>query len=405
MNDKPGFQRKRQRWLSWNRLLVLTAALAGALVIHFLNSNEIGVINSRETLRLTSAPHIHNRSEELTQRGKPLQNEEISIDAKRLDAAPYKVYTGVYVANNFNLNLKTPSYSSKGFLWLNWNKEMQDYLSEKETTIEKIINLENDINPETSAITPTGDAGASQQPDGSFIQSFIYTGDFFIDNLNLKRFPFNEIRLPIVLEVDDPGDQLNYAKLRLIPSLRDSGIGLYADLTGWLTQGWSIGEYRHHFASTLGLSERDEEYSQIIMDVSYGRSTWSAFWKLIQPLLVVMASIVLITRVSSEFRLEIPIAVLLSLVFLQEGYRSDLPELAYLTFLDKVYVVCYITSFIGFALALYTESQAAVIQSTEDPDKRSRTERRLNLVNQSWPSLCIAGMITAVAITWLSIAD
>ena len=59
----------------------------------------------------------------------------------------------------------------------------------------------------------------------------------------------------------------------------------------------------------------DEEYSQLIFDVSYQRSSWSAFWTLIQPLVVVMASIVLITRVLTEFRVEIPIAVLLTLIF------------------------------------------------------------------------------------------
>ena len=184
----------------------------------------------------------------------------------------------------------------------------------------------------------------------------LYTGDFYIDNLDLRRFPFNSVSLPVVLEVDDPVGDLTYESLRLIPDLRDSGIGQYSDLFGWLTRGWSFGEFRHHFASGLGFSAEDEEYSQLIFDVSYQRSSWSAFWTLIQPLVVVMASIVLITRVLTEFRVEIPIAVLLTLIFLQDGYRSELPNLPYLSFLDSVYAIAYILSIVSFALVLYLEA-------------------------------------------------
>ena len=204
------------------------------------------------------------------------------------------------------------------------------------------------------------------------------------------------------LEVDDPIGDLTYQSLRLIPDLRDSGIGQYSDLFGWLTRGWSFGEFRHHFASGLGVSAVDEEYSQLIFDVSYQRSSWSAFWTLIQPLVVVMASIVLITRVLTEFRVEIPIAVLLTLIFLQDGYRSELPNLPYLSFLDSVYAIAYLLSIVSFALVLYLESLKRRA-SLEQSGRRGLILERIRLYEQSWPAVSLLVMVLLSAASWLLI--
>jgi hypothetical protein len=230
----------------------------------------------------------------------------------------------------------------------------------------------------------------------------LYTGDFYIDNLDLRRFPFSSVSLPVVLEVDDPVGDLTYKSLRLIPDLRDSGIGQYSDLFGWLTRGWSFGEFRHHFASGLGVSAVDEEYSQLIFDVSYQRSSWSAFWTLIQPLVVVMASIVLITRVLTEFRVEIPIAVLLTLIFLQDGYRSELPNLPYLSFLDSVYAIAYLLSIVSFALVLYLESLKRRA-SLEQGERRVLILGRIHFYEQSWPPMSLLVMVLLSAASWLLI--
>lgn len=394
-------RRLRQRLFRWNTLLLLLACLTGLIIVLFLNYQDIGVISSREKLRLSSAPRVLSSSERTMHRGKPLVKDEISLDALRLNQAPYRIYTGIYITNNYDLNLKTPSYSSKGYIWMNWNPSFEQYLQEHNTTIEEVINLENDINSAGGTIQRIGDNVPTTLEDGSLIQSFTYSGQFYIDNLNLKRYPFNEINLPIKIEAKDPGDGLDYNRLRLTPNISESGIGRNSSLTGWLTQGWAIGEYRHHFATNLGISNSDEEYSQVIMDVSYGRSTWSAFWKLIQPLLVIMSAIILITKVVVEFRIEIPVAVLLSLVFLQEGYRGNLPDLAYLTFLDQIYVICYIAAFTSFATVLYLETRQRQIKLITDKEEARRSQVRLDRIQDIWPSASLITIILAVILCWL----
>ena len=320
------------------------------------------MISSRELLRLTSTPHIRNEAPDAAVRGRPLKGAEVLRDSELLEDAKYKVYTGIYVANNFSLDLEVPSFSSKGYIWMRWGKPFQDYLEKRGLAVSEVIGLENDINPETSLITPLRDVREFE--DGTFGQGMLYTGDFYIDNLDLRRFPFNSVSLPVVLEVDDPVGDLTYKSLRLIPDLRDSG--------------------------------------QLIFDVSYQRSSWSAFWTLIQPLVVVMASIVLITRVLTEFRVEIPIAVLLTLIFLQDGYRSELPNLPYLSFLDSVYAIAYLLSIVSFALVLYLESLKRRA-SLEQSERRVLILGRIHFYEQSWPPVSLLVMVLLSAASWLLI--
>ena len=382
----------------WDVILVGVLLATSIALAVFLGQDDRNVITSRELLRLTSTPHILNEAPDAADRGRPLRGREILRDSQLLEAAKYKVYTGIYVANNFSLDLEVPSFSSKGYIWMRWQKPFQEYLESRGLGVEEVINLENDINPEVSEITPLSDV--QEYEDGTFGQGLLYTGEFYIDNLNLKRFPFNSVSLPIALEVDDPVGDLTYRDLRLIPDLKDSGIGQYSDLFGWLTRGWSFAEFRHHFASGLGFSAVDEEYSQLIFDVSYQHSSWSAFWTLIQPLFVVMASVILITRVLTEFRLEIPIAVLLTLIFLQDGYRSGLPDLPYLTFLDSIYVIAYLVAMVSFALVLYLDGLKRKADSLESAEQRHGLLAKIRRLEQAWPAMSLLVMVLFSTLSW-----
>ena len=115
-----------------------------------------------------------------------------------------------------------------------------------------------------------------------------------------------------------------------------------------------------------------------------------------------MASIILITRVKSEYNLEIPLAVLLTLVFMQEGYRSGLPELPYLTYLDQIFVLCYIASLLSFALVLYTQD-CRVRMKESNQETRLRIAKRLTLLEKSWPPVSLLVLLLSMAICWIAI--
>ena len=119
----------------WDFLLIILIVVSGISLFHFLGRENLDVISSRELLRLTSTPHIRNEAPDAAVRGRPLKGSEIIRASELLDAAKYKVYTGIYVANNFSLDLEIPSFSSKGYIWMRWGKSFQDYLKTRDLAI------------------------------------------------------------------------------------------------------------------------------------------------------------------------------------------------------------------------------------------------------------------------------
>ena len=105
-------------------------------------------------------------------------------------------------------------------------------------------------------------------------------------------------RYGIAIEADDVEGGLGYSSLRFEPDIRNSGMGLFAGtgIIGWLNRGWSIAEYRHNYATNFGLGGLDRDYSLIVYDITFGTSAWSAFWRLMLPLLVVMVMVPRSTR-------------------------------------------------------------------------------------------------------------
>ena len=104
----------------------------------------------------------------------------------------------------------------------------------------------------------------------------------------------------------------------------------------------------------------------------------------------------------TEFRVEIPIAVLLTLIFLQDGYRSELPNLPYLSFLDSIYAIAYLLSIVSFALVLYLESLKRRA-SLEQGDRRNFVLNRIHMYEQSWPPVSLLAMVLLSAASWLLI--
>jgi hypothetical protein len=257
-------------------------------------------------------------------------------------------------------------------------------------------------------------------PDGRYYQLFTYQGSFYVDHVDYRRFPFMRISLPLALEVNDVEGTLDYDNLRLVPELKDSGLGIYADITGLLIQGWSIAEYRHHYATNFGLGGAEDDYSQVIFDVAYGTSAWSSFWRLLLPLSVVMAMVLLVSKLRNDLqdvRSTLPVTILLTLVFLQQSYRSTLPDLPYLSFLDQVYVVAYMLTLIAFVLVIwigrrYSELESVAAQAVPgglpaaglmDESLASAQLQRLSRIDDVWPVLVVLLGSVSIAICWFLI--
>ena len=297
-------QRKAMRW---NVLTIVSVLVAFILALSALAKLDVTPVRSRDLLRLTSASRAlttasgQGAGSWSSVRGERLNEGEQRVDQQSLEQAEHHVQVGVYVTSTYDLNLSIPSFSSNGYVWLHWDEPLQRYLEGRQTTIDERIKLLNGLLSDADPVLqPFGDEGAEQLEDGSYYQLFTYIGRFYIDLASFRHYPFTTVSLPLALEVNDVDGLLDYSHLRLEPDIQNSGMGLYAGVIGWLNRGWSIAEYRHQYASNFGRGGVEEDYSQVVFDIALGTSAWASFWRLMLPLVILMAMVLLVFKVRPD---------------------------------------------------------------------------------------------------------
>jgi hypothetical protein len=300
-----------------------------------------------------------------TLRGELLKGSEEEVDQAALDVAPYRVQIGVYANTMSELNLSEPSFASSGYIWMIWNEPLERYMKTNGATIDQRFTLLNALITDAPPTLQPVASQAKRLADGSYYQQYTYRGRYLLDLASFRHYPFMSISLPLTIEADDVDGGLSYQNLRMEPDIRNSGMGYNANILGWLNQGWSIAEYRHQYATNFGLGGGESDYSLVLFEISFGTSAWASFWRLLLPLVVLMAMVLLVFKLrpdEQDARASIPVTVLLTLVFLQQSYRSELPSLPFLTFLDQVYVVAYVVTLVAFVLVIWIGRRYAVME-------------------------------------------
>ncbi|MEB3296125.1 MAG: hypothetical protein VKL23_01170 [Cyanobacteriota bacterium] len=392
-------------------MAIASVVLAAILALIAIGRIDVNQVDSRDGLRLSSSaralisdPRQLPASGWSTLRGDVLSDAEARVDQQELEAASHRVQVGIYANTTSELELSVPSYASSGYVWLRWDEPLQRYLLASDATIDQRFRLLNTlITDAPPQLEPVG-ATPERLADGSYYQLFSYRGRYYLDHASFRHYPFMSVSLPLALEVDDVDGRLSYRQLRLEPDIRNSGMGLYARIIGWLNQGWSIAEYRHHYASNFGLGGAESDYSLLLFEISFGTSSWAAFWRLLLPLAVLMAMVLLVFKLrpdEQDARASIPVTVLLTLVFLQQTYRDDLPDLPFLTFLDQVYVVAYVVTLVAFVLVLWIGRRYADMEALEDGVARESLQKRLERLDNSWPLLVVLFGGLAIASCWM----
>ena len=182
------------------------------------------------------------------------------------------------------------------------------------------------------------------------------------NELDLRRFPFETIGLPVEVELED----LYASETSLQYKASGSLIATGANLAGYKIEGCevvqSVHTYRTNWGWELAVSCNGgpdiAEFDNIRATIQYSRSIRSSLLNIFLPLAVMMCvvmSVPLIDIQQHENRVVIPASVLLVLVFLQEGYKKILPPgLSYPTLADLVYAACFVVTIGIFGLGLMT---------------------------------------------------
>lgn len=394
----------------WNTSALLASIVGIALMVAAVFSIQSKPSKTGDYLQLDNPQHHSMVQQNKAQLGLLRRESDEAPRATALPTSskPFKVKMGLYASNNFNITPQVPSFESTGYVWFIWQDDLQEYLTKNNLKIWEVmtpINLLSLPNGVSSVFAPTtGSDEPIRMNDGSWYLTGSYKGTFYIDRSDFRYHPFTRLSLPIMIEADDI--LLSYNKLQIIPDTKASGVGQFIDSSnGWVNTGWAINTYKHRYATDFGFGEGASDYSQLVYEITYATDSWLAFWKILIPIFIVMAMIVGATKLDPthyDVRLTMPVTVLLTLVFLQQSHNSDLPKLSYMTFLDEVYVICYVLTLSAFVLMLWACRRYYAALKIEDPQQQAIEMRRLDKSDDYWPTYVIVAGIISIAISWMT---
>ena len=303
------------------------------------------------------------------------------------------IQVGTYIDNIYNLSGTSKGFDVDGWVWVKWSQKAQEYFEKKQLTPDKWLNFVNQVNDwdfklDQLYVKPV------KLKDGRYYQGYKFSGHFYVNEINFRKFPFQTIKLPVIFELADfaeintkvdPHKLDNINELQLLPDESSSNVGSFISIAGYKTTEFKIISDVHKYGTNFGLGESDLKNiktNQIIFETSYKPSVNAALLTLFLPLLIVMTLVLFSPMLSAalwEVRLGIPPMAFLTLIFLQQIHKDKLPDLPYITYMDIIYNICYFIILILFVLFLWgsnrldhanSEDKVAVINHINEIDDK-----------------------------------
>lgn len=304
---------------------------------------------------------------------------------------------GLLLKNIYNLQLESQTFSADGWYWLEWGDDLERIRRQHDLKPEQLVEFENQVETWNSWIE-LETADGQQRADGSHYELFRFSARFYIDAIDERHSPFETVVLPVVIETRPEPLSLGREAVRLrLANELGPLTGDYGELAGYSLQRNWIVEGQNSYA--LMGSRHSEVYSQLAFRVAYGSEPWAAFMKWVLPLMIVMSIVLLAPSLESslgEMRLAIPSTALLTLVFLQQTYKAELPTTPYLTFLDELYTYSYIVAVGLFILFLWGSNR----MESSPPERRLAVQRSINRIDALCQRGALLGFALVAGLAW-----
>lgn len=244
-----------------------------------------------------------------------------------------KITVGMYINDIQAIDLRNHSYGVDFYLWFRWDDPELDPVSGFE--------LMNTFDPEAHVETTIYDEPQAQ-PDGSLYQIVRHQG-LFSSKFPVSKYPFDTQTLLVAVEDAEEGsDTLQYVSdvdgLKLNPEIK---------LPGYEVGTPYLNIRNKPYPTTFGdLSEPDvSAYSRAEFIIPISRPAFSGFFKAFIPVFLIIlcaAFALLLDPEHVEARIGLAITALLTLVAMQFTMLANLPDVAYLTLLDQLYLCSYL---------------------------------------------------------------
>jgi hypothetical protein len=245
---------------------------------------------------------------------------------------PDEVITGVYVNDIHELDFRTHSYTVDFYVWFRWRN--------KDINPAKTMEFMNRSDPDDHVRDMLAEE-PKELPDGSFY-SIVRNQGRFATKLRLENYPFDTQELVIVFEDSENGAAAQVYRndtpaVTLSNSIVLPGFGIDSARMEVTEQ-----RYPTNFGDpTVGT---EEAYSRAAVTVAIARPMMALSIKTFLPILLIISCAGLVLFIRPAFidaRVGLGITALLTLVALQLAGGASLPDVDYLTMVDKVYLASY----------------------------------------------------------------
>ena len=313
------------------------------------------------------------------------------------NAIPVKV--GAYIENYHDLSLQDRRFVAEGYYWVEWPQAIEDIIEAEHIAPIDVFEITNQIDEWDSKIRTISNA-RTKLPNGNYYFQARFSGNFYIPDLNLRRSPFEALTLPIIIEAQDDSLALENANVVLTKdNPRDSLVGSYGEIDGYTLVSETMKPMVHSYGTTWGLGQGDLRYSAMEVVAQLKSSIVASLLIWVLPLLIVVGIVLLAPSLAGELgdiRLAIPSTGLLTLIFLQQAYRTELPALDYLTFLDWLYACGYVIAILTFMLFVWGTN---IYQEAGESEKALAVDR-INRIDTIFQLSAVLGIVIAAALAW-----
>jgi len=308
------------------------------------------------------------------------------------------IHGGIHLENIYDLSLKNKTFSADGRFWLEWPEAVQKELEKQSLQPIQLIDFVNQVTEWEGRLE--ADNAQATQRGNKWFQSFNFSMQFNIHQLNLSRYPFNNLNLPITLAINPIHAGLMQRQILLLPARTQQGIiGEYANLDGYQLQSAQINPELRTYRTDYGLKQTIKA-SQLNINLKYSSSFWPAFIALLLPLIIILLIVLISPYLESslgDIRIAVPSTALLTLVFLQQGYVPNLPPSPYLTYLDRLYAVSYLICVSLFTLFAWSSN---VFERTP-AEQREKIVKRLDTFDRYFQLGAISLLFVISIEAWL----
>lgn len=276
---------------------------------------------------------------------------------------PENVTVGAYLNDIQNLDLKSHSYSVDIYLWFRWKDKSLDPASSFEfmNPYELWGHVRTKVYPEPVRL-PSGDYYQVVRNQGRFSRK-----------LKLYDYPFDEQNLAVELEDTD----LTTDKLVYVPDMKGLIVNPSLELPGFTLGAPEIKVGEVSYSTSFGDPRPPPRtaHSRVTLNILVARPVLTYGVKLLLPILCVIfcaALMFLFHPKHVDSRVGIGITAMLTIVALQITLNDDFPEVAYLVFMDKVYLCAYLYVIAGLAVVVKT----TWLLESKDYQRAIRLDRR-----------------------------